>query len=330
LQFQYPEAFWLLLLIPAFILLFFYYTNWKRKAFKRIGDEKLVKKLFSGYSPVKSLIKFCLLLIAFILGCIALANPRKPDESSVEARKGIDVVLALDISNSMLATDLPPSRLIRAKQFMNKLIDNITNNRVGLVVFAGNAYIQMPLTFDFDAAKMFISTAAPGQVQAQGTSIADALKKSDLLFNGVTERFRSIVLITDGETHDDNALQTAGELSKKGIMINTVGIGSVEGSTIIDSAGSAKRDASGQIIVTKLNEQLLQQIATATNGKYAHLDNTDASVQEVLAQYTNIEKKALGDVSLFSYETFYYWMALPMLLILILEIFVPDRKMVNS
>ena len=113
-------------------------------------------------------------------------------------------------------------------------------------------------------------------------------------------------------------------------MINTVGIGSVEGSTIIDSAGSAKRDASGQIIVTKLNEQLLQQIATATNGKYAHLDITDASVQEVLAQYTNIEKKALGDVSLFSYETFYYWMALPMLLILILEIFVPDKKVVSE
>ena len=330
MQFQYPEAFWLLLLIPAFILLFLFYTNWKRKAFKRIGDEKLVKKLFSGYSPVKSIIKFSLLIVAFILGCIALANPRKPDESSVEARKGIDVVLALDISNSMLATDVPPSRLIRAKQFMNKLIDNLANNRVGLVVFAGNAYIQMPLTFDFDAAKMFISTAAPGQVQAQGTSIADALKKSDLLFNDQTERFRSIVLITDGETHDDNALQTAAELSKKGIMINTVGIGSVEGSTIIDSSGSARRDASGQIIVTKLNEQMLQQIAASTNGKYAHLDNTDASVQEVLSQYSNIEKKALGDVSLYNYETFYYWMAIPMLLILILEIFIPDRKLVKA
>ncbi|HEU0064410.1 MAG TPA: VWA domain-containing protein [Flavisolibacter sp.] len=327
MQFQYPEAFWLLALIPIFVILFVYYRHWQFRTKKKLGDKKLIADLFADYSNTKAIIKFCLIIIAFALGCVAIANPRKPDESSADARKGIDIVLALDVSNSMLATDIQPSRLIRAKQFINKLMDNLQDDRVGLVVFAGNAYIQMPLSFDFDAARMFISTAAPGTITAQGTSIGDALIKGNLLFNEQSDRFKSIILITDGETHDENALETAKEMAKKGIMINTVGIGSADGSTIIDSSGSAKKDASGQIIVTKLNEQLLQQIASITNGKYSHLENTDAPVPDVLNQYKEIDKKALGDFSLYNYVSFYEWLIIPMVILLIMELFFPDRKM---
>jgi Ca-activated chloride channel family protein len=262
---------------------------------------------------------------------MSLANPRKPDESSAEARKGIDLVIALDVSNSMLATDLAPDRLSRAKQFISRLIDNLKDDRIGLVEFAGNAYLQMPLTFDQSAARLYVSTANPGAIPAQGTSIGDALQKADIAFGDETDRFRSIVLITDGETHDENALKKAKELAGKGVMINTVGIGSVEGSTIIDTTtGGPKRDETGQVVVSKLNEQLLQQIAATTNGTYIHLESAEAAVKEVLSQYAQIEKKALGDTSLLAYKTYYIWLTLPMLLLLLVEIFIPDRKRVKS
>lgn len=291
-----------------------------------MGDVHLVKELSKNHSPRKTVVKIGLLSLAFALGCIALANPRIPDKDTPELRKGIDIVIALDVSNSMKATDIAPDRLSRAKQFVTKLIDNLQDDRIGLVVFAGNAYIQMPLTFDREAAKLYISAADPSSIAAQGTSLGDAFKKADILFGEETERFKSIILITDGETHDKDAMDQLKSLAERGVMVNTVGIGSPQGSTIIDTAGNVKKDASGQPVISKLNEQILQDIAKATNGIYVHLESSDAAVKEVLGQYSQIEKKALGDVSLYNYETYYEWMALPMLLLLIAEIFLPDRK----
>jgi Ca-activated chloride channel family protein len=329
-QFQYPLALWLLWLVPVFILLFILYKAWKRRAVRKMGDAQLVKQLSPDHSNAKEIIKFSLLVLAFACGCIALANPRKPDENSGEARKGIDIVIALDLSNSMKATDIEPDRLSRAKQFISKLIDNLQDDRIGLVVFAGNAYAQMPLTFDQNAARLYVAAADPSQLTSQGTSISDALTKSDLLFGDESDRFRSIIVITDGETHDDNALEEVKDLATKGIMINTVGIGSPTGSTIIDANGKEKRDAAGNVVISKLNEQILQQVAAATNGKYVHLENSEAAVNEILSQFSQIEKKALGDTSLYTYQTFYAWMVLPMLLFLATESFLPDRKKIKK
>jgi Ca-activated chloride channel family protein len=330
IQFQYPQVFWLLILIPFFLLLFLIYQSWKRKARKKIGDVHLVKELSKNHSRPKTIIKFSLVAIAFACGCIALANPRIPDKNSGEVRKGIDVVIALDVSNSMKATDIAPDRLSRAKQFISRIIDNLKDDRVGLVVFAGYGYAQMPLTFDYDAARLYVASADPANISAQGTSIADAFDKANLLFGKESERFKSIILITDGETHDENAMEKLKELTEKGVMVNTVGIGSPEGSTIKDSSGNVKTDASGQPVVSRLNEQILQQIAQATNGIYVHLQSSDAAVKQVMNQYTQIEKKALGDTSLYTYESYYTWVALPMLLLLIAETFLPDRKKVKS
>ena len=329
-QFQYPQAFWLLLLVPLLLLIYIFYRLWRNKAVKRIGDPLLVKQLFRSHSSPKSIFKIALLLFAFPCGCIAVANPRRPDETSEGLRKGIDIVVAMDVSNSMLATDIEPDRLSRAKQFISKLLDNLQDDRTGLVVFAGNAYAQMPLTFDKDVARMYVSTTDPGDISAQGTNISDALKKSDLVFGEQTERFRSVILITDGETHDEGAEDEAKELASKGIMINTIGIGSPTGSTITDTSGQTKKDAMGQVVISKLNEPLLQRIAALTNGKYVHLENSDAAVKEIQAQYAQIDKKALGDTSLFTYHSFYAWLAAPMLLLLMSEIFVPDRKKVKA
>lgn len=330
IQFQYPEAFWLLVLIPFFVLLFLFYLLWRKKAIKKIGDVRLVKELLKNHSSAKTVIKFCLLILAFACGCIALANPRIPDEDSPELRKGIDIVIALDLSNSMKARDIAPDRLSRAKQFVSRLIENLQDDRIGLVVFAGNAYAQMPLTFDREAAKLYIMAADPSSITAQGTSIGDAFEKSDLLFGEEQERFKSIILITDGETHDENAMDQLEGLAKRGVMVNTIGLGSPEGSTIVDTAGNVKTDASGQPVISKLNEQFLQDIARTTNGMYIHLQNSEDAVKQVMGQYAGIEKKALGDVSLYNYETFYHWLALPMLLLLIAETFLPDRKKIKE
>jgi Ca-activated chloride channel homolog len=330
IQFQYPQAFWLLTLIPFTLLLFLMFISWKRKARKRIGDAHLVKELAANHSSAKTVIKFLLIATAFACGCVALANPRVPDKNSGEARKGIDVVIALDVSNSMKATDIAPDRLSRAKQFISRVIDNLQDDRVGLVVFAGYGYAQMPLTFDYDAARLYVSSADPANISAQGTSIADAFDKANLLFGKESERFKSIILITDGETHDENAMEKLKELAAKGVMVNTVGIGSPEGTTIKDTTGNVKMDASGQPVISKLNEQILQQIAQATNGVYIHLQNTEVAVKQVMNQYAQIDKKALGDTSLYTYETYYTWLALPMLLLLIAETFLPDRKKIAA
>ena len=316
-----------MLLIPFFGILYLLYIAWKRRITRRIGDEKLVRALYKNYSPRKATLKFVLLSLAFALGCLTLANPRVQDESSPETRKGIDIVIALDVSNSMLAEDLPPSRMARARQFIGRLVEGLKNDRIALIVFAGNAYMQMPLTFDYAAARLYVSAAHPSMISTQGTSISDALEKSGLVFGEENERFKSIILITDGESHDENAAEGAKELAQQGVMVNTIGIGSPEGTTIMDTATKeARRDETGQVVISKLNEPLLRDIAAATNGTYVHLQSAEEAVKTVMGQYVNIEKKALGDTSLFNYETYYMWVALPLLLLLLVEFFIPYRK----
>jgi len=310
-----------------FLILFFSYLLWKRSVLKRAGDPKLISALFKNHSSLKSGIKFSLLLIAFAFGCIALTNPRQPDDILGDERKGIDIVIALDVSNSMSADDVQPNRLLKAKDFISKLIDELPDDRIALMLFAGNAYLQMPLTFDHGAAKLYIAAASPGSIPSQGTVISEALDKSRLAFEEDSERFKSLILITDGETHDEDVLQKAEQLAVRGVMINTIGIGSSEGSAIRDTAtGLQKRDETGRPVLSKLNDGILKEIAGTAKGTYVHLKNSDDALAAIKNQYLGIEKKSLTDASLFTFQTFYGWLALPMLLILILEIFITDRK----
>jgi Ca-activated chloride channel family protein len=292
-----------------------------------MGNPILVKELYKNHSSAKAAIKFTLIAIAFALGCIALANPRKPEEGFMQVRKGIDIMIALDVSNSMLAADPQPNRLHQARELIEQLIQKSGDDRIGLVLFAGTAFVQMPLTYDHNAAQLFAIAATPSVIRSQGTAIGEALEKCEIAFDPESERFKAIVLISDGETHDESALQKAKSLAGKGIMINTVGIGSPTGATIQDTAANtAKRDASGNIIVSKLNEALLQQIANTTNGVYVHLTDANQAVSQLTAQLSQIEKKALGDETQFVYKSYYIWLALPMLLLLLAEIFTPERK----
>ena len=326
-NFEFHNYFLLLVLIVFFIILFVMVHVWKKNTIRKIGDEKLVKRLMSNYSPVLFTTRFIIFLLAFAAGIFAVANLRKPGASDSSTRKGIDVVIALDVSNSMLAVDIQPNRLERAKQMISGLMDRMPDDRIGLVLFAGKAYLQMPLTVDHGAAKLFVSTASPGAIPSQGTVISDALKISTMAFNSKEMRFKSIVLISDGEDHDPEAMNQAEMLAEQGVMINTVGIGSPEGSAIIDPVtGAEKKDAMGNTVISKLNEDELKQIAEKTNGTYVHLQNSEEAITSLLEHFSQIERKAYGDVALIGYKTYYLWFAGPMFLLLLAEIIIPERK----
>ncbi|MBL7742475.1 MAG: VWA domain-containing protein [Chitinophagaceae bacterium] len=327
LHFQNTQFIWLLAAIPFFILLFAFLLQWKRKVTKRMGDKRLVKELTGNFSSTLFNFKFALLLLAITAGIMALMNLRKAGATDGVNRKGIDVVIALDVSNSMLAADLQPNRLERAKQFISKLMSTMPNDRIGLVLFAGKAYLQMPLTTDHAAAQLFVSSARPDVIPQQGTVINEALKMSANAFNTAERRFKSVVLISDGEDHDAEAIKTAKDLSEQGMMINTVGVGSPGGANIIDpSTGENKKDASGNPVVTKLNEEELRSIAESTNGVYIRLEGSDEAVDAMKKQLSQIESKAFGDISLMNFKTYYWWFAGAMLILLVAEFFIPERK----
>ena len=327
MHFQYPQAFWLLLLIPFLIGTFWYYQQWKKKKRNLIGQPLLIKALLKGHSKAKERLRFGILMVAFLCGCLALANPRKREKGQSESRKGIDIVVALDVSNSMLANDVTPNRLQLAKNFISAIIKLVPNDRVGLVLFAGNAYTQVPLTYDHNAVTMFSDAAVPTLIRAQGTSLSDALTKSYLTFDDQSERFNSIILITDGETHDENAIKKGSELADEGIMISTVGIGSLQGASINDpQTNTAKKDEEGNIVITKLNEETLQQLASQSKGIYVHLTDVNNATTTLLQHFSAAAKETTSNFSQVNYQSFYFWFALPMLLLLMVEVFIPERK----
>lgn len=327
LRFQHTEFIWLFLGMMLLIVFFIWLLRWKKKVINRIGDEGLVRRLISGYSPRKFNVKFILLSMGFALGIVAAMNPRTPGAPDERQRKGIDVAIVLDVSKSMLATDLQPSRMERAKQFINKLVSEMPDNRIALVWFAGKAYLQMPLTVDHGAAKMYVSSASPDAVPQQGTVISDALKMSAGVFNNADNRFKAVVLISDGETHEEAAVETAKQLAERGVMINTIGIGSPEGATIFDpSTGMAKKDETGNTVISKLNEETLQQIAAASNGVYIRLQGSDEAVATVQQQLSQIERITFDDISMMNYKNWYMWFAAGMFILLFIESFIPERK----
>lgn len=292
-----------------------------------MGDPLLVQQLIGNYSPQKFRSKFILVSAAFILLVIALANPRKPDGSSNVKHKGIDVMIALDVSRSMLAQDIKPNRLERAKQFVSKLIDKIPEDRVGIVVFAGRSYLQMPLTSDLAAAKLYLSTAAPDVVPTQGTVISDALQMSFAAFNAKEKKYKAIVLISDGEDHDESAVKLSRSLAEEGVMVNTVGIGSAEGATIDDPVtGESKKDAEGKTVITRLNETSLKNIAAATGGIYLSLTNSDEAAGSIQQQLGTMEKRGITEMSHASYRYYFPWILGVALLLLLIEFFMGENK----
>ncbi|MGB8193024.1 MAG: VWA domain-containing protein [Chitinophagaceae bacterium] len=329
IRFEHTNFLFGLILLPFLVFLFIYLLQWKRSTTKKIGDPKLVKELIKNYSPGRFGIKVVLVLLAFGICVVAAANLQKRSDNESVNRKGVDIMIAMDVSKSMLAGDFSPNRLERARQLVVRLMSKMPNDRIGIVLFAGRAYLQMPLTTDHSAARMYIQQAGPNVVPAQGTAIGEALKMASTSFNSKERKFKSIVLISDGEDHDAEAVETAKALAENGVMVNTVGIGSTEGAVIIDpETGASKKDLAGNTVITRLNEVLLQQIAQGSNGTYVKLEDTDAAVTQILDKLSTIEQKSLQDAAYVNYKSFFQWFIGAALLFLVIEVFISERKKV--
>jgi len=327
-RFENINYWWCLTAIPFLVMLFVFLLQWKKSTAKKIGDERLVKFITRNYSPFKFLLKFIIASVALIAIVLGAMNFQKQGNTENIHRKGVDVMVVLDVSKSMLAEDIKPSRLERAKQLLTLLMNKLENDRVGLVLFAGRPYMQMPLTTDHSAAKMYIQDASPNAVPTQGTVIAEALEMANHAFNSKEQKYKSIILISDGEDHDPDAEKTAQALAKNGVMINTVGIGSPDGTTITDPVTKQiKKDADGQTVISKLNEQELHHLSDLTNGIYIRLDNMDDALITLTQQLDSIEKKSLADTQYVTYESFFQWFLAAALLLLIIEFILPERKM---
>ncbi len=326
-QFQHIEYLFGLAFIPFIVMLYVFLIRWKKGTIKKIGDPALVSQLTRDYSPSRFLLKFILFSTAFTIGVIALANPRMPIGTANISRSGIDVMIALDVSKSMLAQDIKPDRLERAKQILSKLIDKLQDDRIGIVVFAGRAYLQMPLTTDHAAAKMYLSTATPDVVPTQGTVIGDALKMSFAAFNTKEKKYKSIILISDGEDHDENAVTLSKALAGEGVMINTVGIGSPEGAMIVDAeTNEVKRDMAGNPVVTKLNEVELKNIAENGNGIYQLYTNTDDVVNKLALQIKSMGQKPVTENSRVNFQNFFPWLLAVVLILLVAEFLISEIR----
>lgn len=331
IQFQHIEYLIGLIALPMMIGLYIFVIRWKKKTIVKIGDPELVNQLIREYSSKKFRLKFIFFSIAFTIGVIALANPRLPMGNTKINRSGIDVMIALDVSKSMLAQDIKPDRLERAKQVLSKLIDQLGDDRIGIVVFAGRSYLQMPLTTDHAAAKMYLSTATPEIVPTQGTVIGDALKMCYNSFNAKEKKFRSIILISDGEDHDENAIALAKAIASEGVMINTIGIGSPEGSIILDAeTNSPKKDVAGNPVITKLNEAELKSIAANGKGVYQLYSSTDAVVNQLMSQLNGMDQKPITEKSMLTYQYFFYFLLAIVFLLLVIDFFITEVSSVQK
>ncbi|MBL7694756.1 MAG: VWA domain-containing protein [Ferruginibacter sp.] len=327
LRFQYTYLLLALLVLPLLAALYFWVIRWKKKTILRIGDARLVKEIIGTYSPRRFAVKFVLVLLAFGFGVLALANLRKPGSVEKVSRSGIDIMIALDVSKSMLANDIKPNRLERAKQSIAKLIDKLGNDRIGIVVFAGRAYLQMPLTGDHGAARMYLASAGPDAVPTQGTVISEALKMCHTAFNPKEKKYKAVVLISDGEDHDEGAVPEAEKLAGDGIVINTVGIGSPDGATFMDElTNQPKKDANGNIVISKLNEAELKKIAESGNGNYQLFSGTDELVNKLELQLEGMDRRTITEDAQVNYLNFYPYFLAAALLLLLVEFFLPENR----
>ena len=323
LRFEDPIYLWLLWILPVLVLVRFIGWRRRRSKLKRLGDPELLKQLMPGISPYRPTVKFGLLLAALGLLIVMLARPQMGSKISHDKRNGIETIICLDISNSMLAEDVVPSRLDKSKMLIENMVDNFTNDKIGLVVFAGDAFVQLPITSDYVSAKMFLQDINPSLIQTQGTNIAEAIDLATKSFTQQTNVGRAIVIITDGENHEPGAAEAA---KKKGINVFVLGIGNPKGAPIPTGDGSYLKDHAGNTVMTALNEDMCKQLAQAGSGQYIHVDNTSDAEKSLNDALTKLQKGDTSSVIYSEYDEQFQAVGILVILLLILEICILDVK----
>lgn len=329
-RFAHPDFLYVLLAVPALIFIYLITVRLRKRALKRFGDPALVSQLMPDVSGARPHFKFILVLLALILLIFAIAGPQFGSKLKEVKRKGIEIILALDVSNSMMAEDIQPDRLERAKQAISSLIDRLENDKIGLIVFAGDAYTQIPITTDYSSAKMFLSNINTNIVSRQGTAIGSAIDLASKSFSPSTEASKVIVIISDGENHEGNAIEAAKSAADKGIKIFTIGMGSTKGSPIPSGNNimekDFRRDREGNVIMTKLNVAMLSEIAQVGGGKYYGATSSRVGLNDLFEKLNKLDKEEMETRVYSEYEEqfpYLIWIALGLLLV---EFFIFEKK----
>lgn len=325
-RFEDSTYLYLLAVIPMLALLRFMMTRSRKKRLRKFGDPQLVKQLMPDVSRWRPAVKFWLLQAALALIIVMLARPQLGTKISHEKRQGIETIIAMDISNSMLAQDVTPSRLDRCKMMVENLVDNFTDDKIGLIVFAGDAFIQLPITSDYVSAKMFLADIQPSLIATQGTDIALAISKAVNSFTQEEGIGKAIIVITDGEDHEGGAVEAAQEARKKGMRVYVLGVGSKGGAPIPDGNGGYMKDRAGNTVMTRLNQDMCRDIAKAGGGAYIHVDNNSDAQRQLDNELAKLSKKETETTVYSDFDEQFQAVGILVLLLLIAELCLLECK----
>ncbi len=327
-RFANPQYLYLLVLVPVMLGLFAYARERRKKRLEQFGDSELLNGLMPGASSARQHLKFYIPLVALLALIFVAARPQFGSKLETVKKKGLEVMVALDISNSMLAEDVQPNRLEKSKRMLYKLLDGLNNDKFGVIIFAGHPYTQLPITTDYSSAKIFISSIQPDIIKQQGTAIGAALEMASRSFSEENvDRGQAIIVITDGENHEDDAVGVAKQIAERGIQVNVIGIGKPEGSPIpVPGSNGFRKDKQGNTVVSKLNENMCMEIAQAGNGTYVRADNTNNAMKVIQAELDKISKSDVESKVYSEYNEQFPPIAWVALVLLVVEIFILERK----
>ena len=325
LNFAQAQYLFLLLLILFFFIFYAVMLKLRKRRIRRFGDESLVKEIMPSSSVSKGWVKTVLFSAAFFFFVIGLSRPQIGAKLKEHQTKGVEIMIALDVSNSMLAQDYSPNRLERAKLSISRLVDRLRDDRIGLIVFAGNSFVQLPITTDYVSAKMFLNSISTESVPVQGTAIGEAINTAVRSFSAQSEKSRAIVIITDGENHEDDPVAAAKQAAELGVRIFTIGVGSPEGQPIpVD--GELLRDRNGEIVVSRLDEKVLQDVAEAGNGVYVRAGNREFGLAPVVERIRQMDEEEFSSVIFEEFDEQYMYFFAIALVLLVIEMLIGERR----
>lgn len=325
LYFANPLYLWLLLLVPLIPFVYGLMRMARRSRLRRLGQEELVRELMPSWSGAKGWVRTVLFTLAFASFVVGIARPQMGAKLKEHESKGAEIMICLDVSNSMLAQDYSPDRLGRAKLAISRVVDKLEGDRIGLIIFAGTSFVQLPITTDYISAKMFLNSINTDSVPVQGTAIGDAILTAAKSFSAQSDKSRAIIVITDGENHEDDAVDAASQVAEVGIKVYTIGVGSLRGQPI-PKDGDLMKDQEGNIVVTRLDEETLKQIASVGNGAYVHAGNEEFGLNPIIEDIKKLEAERFNSVVFEDFDEQYMYFLAAALVLLVLEMLIGERR----